>query len=389
MSDQNSATGALSGLLVADFSRVLAGPLATQTLADLGARVVKVERPETGDDTRAWGPPWTGNSSSYFHSANRGKESVTLDLAVTGDRALARELARRADVLVENFKPGTLDRYGLGYDQVRESNPGVIYCSITGFGSGGGAELAGYDFLVQAVSGLMSITGEAAETGGVPTKVGVALVDVLTSKDAVTAILAALHARQNFGTGQHVAVNLLSSVLAALVNQASSYLTTGTAPGRMGNAHPSIAPYELLLCADGPVAVACGNDRQFRKLSAVVGDSAMADDPRFTTNAARVSNRLELVKTLESLLAADSAAVWAERLNAAGVPAGTVGSIADGFSMAADLGLDPLISVGDDVPRQVRSPLTLSATPVTRYEAPPRLGQHDDQIRRWLEMEKL
>lgn len=377
----------LDGVLVADFSRVLAGPLATATLADLGARVVKVERPGAGDDTRTWGPPWTENSASYFESANRSKESVALDLGDPGDVELARELARRADVFVENFRPGALDRYGLGYEHVRADNPGVVYCSITGFGAGGGAHLPGYDFLVQAVGGLMSITGDPDEVGGTPMKAGVALVDVLTSKDATIGILAALHARAATGRGQRVEVNLLSSLLASLVNQASSYLATGTAPGRLGNAHPSIAPYELLPCAGGSIAIACGNDGQFRRLAAVLGDESIADDARFATNAARVHHRPALVEALGEVLAAADADTWVQRLLQVGVPAGKVGSIADGFALASDLGLDPLVDVGPDRPAQVRHPVTYSDTPINEYTAPPRLGEHSDAVRRWLHKE--
>ena len=377
----------LDGILVADFSRVLAGPLATAMLADLGARVVKVERPGAGDDTRAWGPPWTDNSASYFESVNRGKESVVLDLAEPSDLEAARELARRADVLVENFRPGALDRYGLGYGQVSAENPGVVYCSITGFGSGGGAHLPGYDFLVQAVGGLMSITGDSDDAGGMPMKAGVALVDVLTSKDATIGILAALHARRVTGRGQRVEVNLLSSLLGSLVNQASSYLTTGSAPVRMGNAHPSIAPYELLPCAGGQVAIACGNDGQFRRLVAVLGDESLADDARFATNAARVHNRPALADALGALLADADADTWVARISAAGVPAGKVGTIADGLALASELGLDPLVDVGSGRPAQVRHPITYSDTPITEYTAPPRLGQHSDAVRRWLQEE--
>lgn len=378
----------LQGLLVADFSRVLAGPLATATLADLGARVIKVERPQTGDDTRSWGPPWTENSSSYFESANRSKESVTLDLADSADLGLARELARRADVVIENFRVGALERYGLGYEQVRRENPAVVYCSITGFGTGKGAALAGYDFLVQAVGGLMSITGPP-HPDGEPTKVGVALVDVLTSKDAVAGVLAALYARATSGVGQRVEVNLLSSLLGALVNQASAYLTTGRSPVRMGNAHPSIAPYELLRCADELLAVTCGNDDQFRRLVEVLGEDSLARDPRFVENSARVANRGELVIELERLLAHDTADRWASRLVEVGVPAGRVGDIASAFELAERLGLKPLVDVGPGVPAQVRSPIGLSATPVTTYTAPPRLGQHSDDIRRWLTEENI
>ncbi|RNL63299.1 CoA transferase [Nocardioides marmoriginsengisoli] len=370
----------LDGILVADFSRVLAGPLATATLADLGATVVKVERPGQGDDTRHWGPPWTESSSSYFESANRSKHSVELDLADPGDRALAAELAARADVVIENFRDGALARHGLDYDAVRAANPAVVYCSITGFGSAGGAALAGYDFLVQAVGGLMSITGEA---DGQPVKAGVALVDVLTSKDAVVGVLAALRSRDVDGVGQRVEVNLLSSLLGSLVNQASGHLSTGAVPTRMGNRHPSIAPYETLACADGPVAICCGNDAQFRALAAEVGAPGLGTDPRFATNAARVEHRSLLIAALEERLATADAAEWSDRLQRVGVPAGRVGDLADAFALAEQLGLDPTVDVGRGTP-QVRSPLRFSATPITRYDAPPRLGEHNTQVRQWL-----
>ncbi len=314
----------LDGVLVADFSRVLAGPLAAATLADLGADVIKVERPRVGDDTRHWGPPWTEASSSYFESANRSKRSVELDLNDSADLRLARELAGRCDVLIENFRTGMLEARGLGYAEVEARNPGVVYASVTGFGSGEGAGLPGYDFLIQAVGGLMSITGSPEE----PTKVGVALVDVLTSKDAVVAILAALRARDQSGRGQHVEVNLLSSLLGAMVNQASGYLTTGQAPPRMGNQHPSIAPYESLAAKDGRLVVCCGTDGQFRSLAAALGIPALADDPRFRTNAHRVAHRGALVQQLEERLGADTVGAWVERLTAGGVPAGKVGSLA-------------------------------------------------------------
>ena len=283
----------LDGLLVADFSRVLAGPLATMTLADLGATVVKVERPGVGDETRSWGPPWTDGSSAYYDCVNRTKFGVRLDLADPGDRADAVELARRADVVVHNLRG--LDRYGLDYAAVAAANPRVVYCSITGFGPG--TDRPGYDFLVQAMGGLMSITGDP---DGEPRKVGVALVDVLTGKDAVIGILAALAARARTGQGEHVQVDLLSSLLGGLVNQAAGYLTTGRSPGRLGNAHPSIAPYETLRCADGLLAVACGNDEQFRRLVSVLGSPALAADPRFATNGDRVGHRGELVPPARS-----------------------------------------------------------------------------------------
>lgn len=374
-------SGPLDGVLVADFSRVLAGPLATMTLADLGATVVKVERPGRGDDTRSWGPPWSQTSSSYFESVNRSKLSVTLELSDPADLALARELARRADVLVENFKPGALDALGLGYQQVGAANPGIVYCSVTGFGSGAGAGLLGYDFVVQAVGGLMSITGDA---GGEPTKAGVALVDVLTGKDAVIAVLAALADRSRTGRGCKVEVNLLSSLLSAMANQAQGYLETGRPPGRMGNRHPSIAPYETLRCKDGLLAVACGNDGQFGRLAAELGRPALAEDGRFATNADRVLHREELVAALEELLAAGDSGTWQERLTAVGVPAGKVGTLADGFALAERLGLDPVVSpVGGGTPAP-RHPAGYSTGVVQPAAPPPPLGGHDARVRAWL-----
>lgn len=367
----------LEGVLVADFSRVLAGPLAAATLADLGAEVIKVERPGVGDDTRHWGPPWTDNSSSYFECANRSKRSVELDLSDPGDLAVAQELASRCDVLIENFRAGTLARHGLDYESVSARNRGVVYASITGFGATRGADLAGYDFLVQAVGGLMSITGPPGE----PTKAGVALVDVLTSKDAVVGILAALRAREVIGRGQHVEVNLLSSLLGSLANQASSYLATGEVPEAMGNRHPSIAPYETLRARDGHVAVCCGNDAQFGRLAAAIGRLELAEDPRFAANADRVANRDELVAALEDALGADDAATWVQRLRAAGLPVGPVGTVADGFELATRLGLQPAVDVGPQSPPQVRSPLAFSETPVIDYAAPPRLGEHNAVVR--------
>jgi formyl-CoA transferase len=375
-------TRPLDGVLVADFSRVLAGPLAAATLADLGAVVVKVERPGAGDDTRHWGPPWTGSSSSYFECANRSKKSVELDLADDEDLRLATELAARCDVLIENFRTGALDRRGLGYADVAARNPGVVYASITGFGSREGADLAGYDFLVQAVGGLMSITGDEQ-----PTKVGVALVDVLTAKDAVVGILAALRLRDLTGAGQRVEVNLLSSLLGSLANQASAYLTTGDAPHRMGNQHPSIAPYETLAASNGHVAVCCGNDAQFARLAGVLGVPGLAADPRFATNAARVAHRPDLVVALETAMDADTVEAWVGRLAAAGLPAVKVGTVADGFALAERLGLEPTVDVGDGVPAQVRNPVTFSTSPLTAYAAPPRLGEHNAEIRRWLTKE--
>lgn len=372
----------LAGVLVADFSRVLAGPLATMALADLGATVVKVERPGVGDDTRAWGPPWTAQGvATYFESVNRTKASLALDLADPDDLPLAHELAARADVFVENFRPGALGRFGLDYAAVAARNPRIVYASVSGFGAGAGADLPGYDFVVQAVGGLMSMTGQP---GGDPTKVGVALVDVLTGKDATIGILAALNERQRSGLGCHVEVNLLSSLLGSLVNQASGYLGAGSVPAPMGNQHPSIAPYETLACSDGLLAVACGNDGQFRRLAAVLGAPELADDPAFATNAARVGNRGRLVVELETLLSAGSVREWQERLTAAGVPAGGVNTVPAAFDLAEQLGLDPTLDLGPDASPQVRPAVTYSRPLLSAPTPPPRLGQHSSALRAWL-----
>ncbi|MBC6495529.1 MULTISPECIES: CaiB/BaiF CoA transferase family protein [unclassified Microbacterium] len=379
----------LDGIVVADFSRVLAGPLATMTLADLGARVVKVERPGTGDDTRAWGPPYAESGiTTYFESANRGKESVALDLTDPDDAARARELIARSDVVIENFRPGLFAKLGFDWDSLAAEHPGLVYVSVSGFGLGDGAALPGYDFVAQAVGGLMHITGE---TGGDAMKAGVALVDVLTGKDAVIGILAALRRRELTGRGSRIDVNLLSSLQAALVNQMSAHLGAGTEPGRLGNRHPSIAPYESLRCADAPIAVACGNDAQFARMTMELGCAQLAADPRFLTNPDRVAHREELVVALESALAADTAAAWAARLNRIGVAAGVVNSIGDGIALAEELGLEPVWdAVGGDGrrSRQIRSPLTWSpAIPVTA-SAPPRLGEHDESVRAWLDADR-
>jgi crotonobetainyl-CoA:carnitine CoA-transferase CaiB-like acyl-CoA transferase len=374
-------TAPLSGVLVADFSRVLAGPLATMTLADLGATVVKVERPGAGDDTRSWGPPWTAGSSAYFDGINRGKYSVDFDLDDPADLAAAVELAGRADVVVQNFRPGGLVGFGLDYATVARTNPGVVYCSVSGFGAGPGADRPGYDFLVQALGGLMSVTGEA---DGEPLKVGVALVDVLTGKDAVIGILTALAARQRTGHGDHVEVNLLSSLLGGLANQVSGYLATGVPPGRMGNRHPSIAPYETLHCADGVLAVAVGNDRQFQRLSEVLGVPELATDTRFATNPARVAHRAALVAAVETALAQASSADWEQRLTAAGVPAGVVGDIGTGVRRATELGLAPLLDLGEGHPPQIRHPVTYQHARPARPTPPPKLGEHTALVRDWL-----
>jgi crotonobetainyl-CoA:carnitine CoA-transferase CaiB-like acyl-CoA transferase len=375
----SQAAGPLDGLVVADFSRVLAGPFATMLLGDLGADVVKAEHPDGGDETRAWGPPFHDGHSTYYLSVNRNKRSVALDLKSDSGRRAARALATRADVLVENFKAGSLERLGLGYDQVAADNPGLVWCSISGFGRGAGAELPGYDFLVQAMSGLMSITGPA---GGEPTKVGVALVDVLTGLYAFGGVLAALAERERTGRGQRVEVSLLGSALASLVNQASSFLCTGTPPRAMGNRHPSITPYETLATADRPLVVAVGNDGQFARLCRVLGLDDAAADPRFATNADRVANREELVPLLEGALAARGAAGWLAALAEAGVPCGLVNDVGEAFALAERLGLAPVADAGG-VP-QVANPIGLSATPASYRLAPPALGEHTAEVLRWL-----
>lgn len=366
---------ALGNLRIVDFSRVLAGPFATMLLGDLGASVVKVERPGVGDDTRSWGPPYDERGvATYFQSVNRNKESLVLDLVTDAGREQARRLAVEADVVVENFRPGVMDRLGLGYEQLRGENPGLVYCSITGFGAGAGAELPGYDLLVQALGGLMSITGAPDRE---PQKVGVALVDVLAGLFASVGILAALTHRGVSGEGQRVEVDLLSSLLAALVNQGAAHTAGGTVPQRMGNQHPSIAPYELFRCADGELVIAVGNDRQFGALCAALDAPGLADDPRFETNAARVEHRESLREELERRLSARPASDWTTTLTAARVPAGVVNDIPGAFRLAAQLGLEPVIGIpyadGTKI-NLTRHPIRLSATPASYRLAPPPLG---------------
>ncbi len=376
--------GALAGCLVADFSRVLAGPLATMVLGDLGATVVKVEHPY-GDDTRQWGPPFKDGESTYFLGVNRNKRSVVLDLSVPEGAADARRLAARATVLVENFRPGRLAGFGLGYDELAAVNPGLVYCSISGFGPAGtpGADLAGYDFVVQAMSGLMDVTGPP---GGPPTKVGVAVVDVLTGLYAAIGILAALGARRVSGRGQLVEVDLMSCALASLVNQASAYLNTGSVPHAMGNRHPSIAPYETLATRSGVLALAAGNDRQFRALCRALGDEPLADDERFSTNPARVAHRDALAALLESRLASRSTAEWVEVLRAAGVPCGPVNDLAAAFGDSRLLGAEAVVEqqgVAGRV-RTVANPLGLSGSAVRYSRPPPPLGHDTEEVLAWL-----
>ncbi|WP_121750611.1 CoA transferase [Streptomyces sp. E2N166] len=371
-------TAALLGVRIADFSRVLAGPYATMLLADLGADVVKVERPGTGDDTRAWRPPADASgTSTYFLGVNRNKRSVTLDLATDEGRGRARELIAGSDVVVENFRPGTMEKLGLGHEELRAADPRLVYCSVTGFGTGAGAGLPGYDLLVQAVGGLMSVTGEP-EPHGEPTKTGVALVDVITGLHATVGILAALRHRERTGEGQLVEVSLLGSLLSAMANQASGYVAAGVVPGRLGNAHPSIAPYETFHTADRPIALAVGNDRQFAALAALLGVPELADDPRFRTNPDRVAHRGELRALLQDRLRTRGADHWAGALPAAGVPAGPVNALDEAFAYAERLGVEAVVDAGGT--RQVAHPIRLATTPARYRLAPPELGEHTAEV---------
>lgn len=373
--------GPLDGVLVADFSRVLAGPYATMMLADLGATVIKVEGPQ-GDDTRTWRPPIRDDVSTYYLSINRNKRSIVLDLADPGDRDVAQRLAARADVLIENMKPGGMTKFGLDHESVSALNPGVVYCSISGFGTRGGSHLPGYDLLAQATSGLMSLTGDA---DGTPFRVGAAMFDVLAGLHAAVGIVSALRHRDTTGEGQLLQTNLLSTAMSCLVNQTEAYVAAGVVPHRMGNAHPSVFPYEPMRTADGELIVIAANDGQFRKLSTVLGDPAMAEDPRFATMGGRLDHREEIRHRLLARLATRSAKEWFEAITAVGVPCGPINSIEQGVALAEELGLDPVVRATDDagVPT-VRNPVEYSATPPTYRRSPPALGSDSDEVRAWL-----
>jgi crotonobetainyl-CoA:carnitine CoA-transferase CaiB-like acyl-CoA transferase len=373
-----AGAGPLAGIVVADFSRVLAGPYCTMLLADLGADVIKVESP-AGDDTRHWVPPTRGDTGTYFLAINRNKRSIVLDLGDEEDLSLAQALSGRADVVIQNFKPGGLERFALDYDAVRGRRADSIYCSISGFGSGAGAARPGYDLLVQAVSGLMSLTGSP---DGPPYRAGVAVFDVMTGLHSAIGILAALHHRDATGEGQHIETNLLSTALSSLVNQTSAYVAGGVVPHRMGNAHLSVFPYEPLPTADGELIVIAGNDAQFHKLAAVLEIPEVAVDERFASVGARNANREELRPVLLERLATRSAREWFDVLTAAGIPCGPINDVRGGVELAAELGLDPVVLAGD-VPT-VRNPIRMSATPVRYDLAPPELGAHGDEIRAWL-----
>lgn len=375
--------GPLDGVLVADFSRILAGPYATMLLADMGADVIKVEGP-AGDDTRTWTPPERDGEATYYLGINRGKRSIALDLRDPGDLATARELARRADVVIENLRPGGMARFGLDHASVAADNPGVVYASISGFGSGAGAHVPGYDLMVQAMSGLMSLTGDP---DGPPYRAGISVFDVMAGNHAAIGVLAALRHRDRTGAGQHVEVNLLSSALTGLVNHSSAWVAGGTVPYRMGNAHPSVFPYEPMPTADDDLIVAAGNDAQFRKLCGVLEVPALADDPRFARNADRTVNREELRPLLVERLATKGAVEWFELLTAAGVPSGPIQTIDGGFAMAERFGLDPVVTVGegDRAVPTTRHPVRFSATPAVYRLPPPRLDEHGADLRKWLD----
>jgi crotonobetainyl-CoA:carnitine CoA-transferase CaiB-like acyl-CoA transferase len=376
--------GPLDGLVVADFSRILAGPYATMLLADMGADVIKVEGP-AGDDTRTWMPPVDAQGvSTYFLGVNRNKRSIALDLKDDADVAVARRLAARADIMIENFRPGGLARFGLGYDDVSAANPGVVYASISGFGSGpGGAQLPGYDLIVQAISGLMSLTGDP---DGPPYRAGISVFDVMAGLHATIGVLAALRTRAETGRGQHVELSLMASALSGLVNQSSAYAAGGTVPFRMGNSHPSLFPYEPFPCADRDLIITAGNNAQFRKLVEVLGVPELADDPRFARNEDRTANRDELRPLLAERLKERPALEWFDAIIGVGVPCGPINTVDGGFEFAESIGLDPVVTVGEGAGafRSARHPIAFSETPARYDRPPPALDEHGAEIRAWL-----
>jgi len=384
--------GALAGFRVLDLSRILAGPWASQMLADLGAEVIKIERPGSGDDTRGWGPPYmpdaAGRATSeaaYFHGANRGKKSVCIDMAQARGQALIRQLAEHCDVLIENFKVGGLARYGLDYDSLRALNPGLVYCSITGFGQTGPyAERAGYDFMIQAMGGMMSVTGEA---DGQPMKIGVALADVLTGLYAANAIQAALIHRQTSGEGQYIDMALLDVQVATLANQAMNYLASGDNPKRLGNAHPNIVPYQAFETRDGHIILAVGNDAQYQRFCDLAGRVDLATDARFAKNSDRVRHRDKLIPELSEIMRQRSSQQWLDELNQRGIPCGPINNIDQVFADPQVRHRAMQIELEHPAAGRVASvanPIRFSGTPVEYRQAPPLLGQHTDQVLREL-----
>lgn len=382
MTDTNKTAKPLEGLLVADLSRVLAGPYCSMLLADMGATVIKVES-SGGDDTRTWVPPTKDGVATYYMSINRNKKSIVLDFGNPDDLEVAKKLVRQADICLENFKVGGLKKFGLDYESVSVDNPGLIYLSISGFGTKEGAWLPGYDLIVQAVSGLMSLTGEP---DGPPFRAGISVFDVMAGLHGTIGVLSALHHKNQTGEGQHIEVNLLASAMSGLVNQTAAYTAAGVVPFRMGNAHPSLFPYEALPTKDRDLIIAAGNDKQFRALCGVLGIESVADDPRFAINADRTKNREELRPILLEKLAQWASDDLFIELNKVGVPCGPINSIGDGVELAEKLGLRPRVSVGEG-DRQVdlvRNPITFSSGELDYHLPPPTLGEHSDEIRQWL-----
>ncbi|WP_329142584.1 CoA transferase [Streptomyces sp. NBC_01456] len=380
-SQTGTAPAALAGIRVLDLSRILSGPMATMVLADLGADVVKVEDTKDGDDTRQWGPPFQGDEAAYFLSTNRNKRGVSVDLKTGQGREFVLRLADRADVVVENFRPGTADRLGLGYRTLSARNPRLVYASISGYGqTGPWAARPGYDAIAQAQSGMMSITGEP---GGPPMRPGVATADIGAGMWATIGILAALEARRSTGLGQHLDVSLLDGQLAWLTYVAGGYFATGAAPGPHGSAHPTIVPYQALATGDGYLMVAAGNDKLFRSLAAVLGSASLAADPRFATNPDRVRNREQLIPLLEAELARHSNAEWAQLLEAAGVPCAPINTVEEALTSPQATARDMVTALDHSTAgrlRTVGSPLKLSGTPTRIRTAPPVLGQHTDEV---------
>lgn len=380
---------ALENIRVLDMSRVLAGPWAGQLLGDYGADVVKIERPGQGDDTREWGPPWLGTESAYFLSANRNKRSVTVDISTERGQQLVRDLAGKADVLLENFRTGTLQRYNLDPSDLMRDNPGLVVCSISAFGqTGTRANEPGYDAMIQASAGLMSITGPPGNEEGGPQKVGVAVADIMAGMYAVTAVLAALNARRETGKGQYIDVPLYDSQVAWLANQAMNYLVGGTVPGRMGTAHPNLAPYQAFATRDGNLMLAVGNDRQFRACASIAGRPDLADDPRYADNASRIENRDSLIEALQANLSAKTTQEWLDAFSAGGVPAGPINDIGDVLSNAHARERELVRRIengaGESVP-VVSNPVDFRDTPVCYRRAPPLLGEHTDEVlQEWL-----
>jgi crotonobetainyl-CoA:carnitine CoA-transferase CaiB-like acyl-CoA transferase len=386
--------GPLSHIRVLDLSRVLAAPWTGQNLADLGAEVIKIERPQKGDDSRAFGPPWLKDASgaetsesAYFACANRGKKSITVNLSAPQGQRIVRELAAQSDVLLENYKFGDLARYGLGYDDLRKINPRLIYCSVTGFGQTGPyRDRPGYDFMIQGMGGLMSITGERDDLpGGGPQKAGIPIADVMTGMYATIAVCAALAHRAETGVGQHLDLALLDAQVAVLANQGANYLATGVSPPRLGNAHPNIVPYQTFKTADGDVILACGNDNLFRKFCEVADCRSLASDPRFATNGKRVENRVELTALLNEIFVKRTTRDWVKALEAAGVPNGPINNLEQVFqepqAVARGLRIQMQHPLAGEI-SLIRSPMRFSETPIEHKLPPPLLGQHTDEILR-------